>query len=121
VGSLSSGYQVEPAASYWPSLPFDFMSTAWSVDRRAAGTSSGGVVPWKLMFVKENGAWKIYGIQKADGWVAERAELTDYSGEVGTSGTREALDAGLRSWDSRSMSKSSQRTACESERDDGHQ
>ena len=27
-------------------------------------TETGGVVPLKLLFVKENGAWKIYGIQK---------------------------------------------------------
>jgi hypothetical protein len=30
----------------------------------AIRTDAGGVVPLKLMFVKENGAWKIYGIQK---------------------------------------------------------
>jgi hypothetical protein len=30
----------------------------------AVTTQAGGVVPLKLMFVKENGAWKIYAIQK---------------------------------------------------------
>jgi hypothetical protein len=50
-----------------------FKKASWS-DRQISGgrgelngevtTDTGGVVPLKLMFVKENDAWKIYGIQK---------------------------------------------------------
>lgn len=50
-----------------------FKETNWS-NRQVSGgrgeldgeviTNTGGVVPLKLMFVKENGEWKIYGIQK---------------------------------------------------------
>lgn len=50
-----------------------FKETTWSNRQISGGrgeldgeviTESGGVVPLKLMFVKENDAWKIYGIQK---------------------------------------------------------
>lgn len=50
-----------------------FKDTNWS-NRQVGGgrgeldgeviTDTGGVVPLKLMFIKENGKWKIYGIQK---------------------------------------------------------
>jgi len=51
----------------------NFKETSWSSRQISGGrgelegeviTESGGVVPMKLLFVKENGAWKIYGIQK---------------------------------------------------------
>jgi hypothetical protein len=51
----------------------NFKETSWSNRQISGGrgeldgeviTESGGVVPLKLMFVKENDAWKIYGIQK---------------------------------------------------------
>jgi hypothetical protein len=51
----------------------DFKETSWSNRQISGGrgelegeviTATGGVVPLKLMFVKENDAWKIYGIQK---------------------------------------------------------
>lgn len=51
----------------------NFKETTWSNRQISGGrgelqgeviTESGGVVPLKLMFVKENDAWKIYGIQK---------------------------------------------------------
>lgn len=51
----------------------NFKETTWS-NRQVSGgrgelegeviTESGGVVPLTLLFVKENDAWKIYGIQK---------------------------------------------------------
>ena len=50
-----------------------FKDASWSNRQISGGrgelngaihTEAGGVVPLKLMFVKENGAWKIYGIQK---------------------------------------------------------
>jgi hypothetical protein len=50
-----------------------FKETSWS-NRQVSGgrgeldgeviTETGGVIPLKLMFVKENGEWRIYGIQK---------------------------------------------------------
>jgi hypothetical protein len=51
----------------------NFKETSWSNRQISGGrgeldgeviTESGGVVPLKLMFVKENDAWKIYAIQK---------------------------------------------------------
>jgi hypothetical protein len=50
-----------------------FKETNWSSRQISGGrgelngeviTETGGVVPLKLLFVKENDAWKIYGIQK---------------------------------------------------------
>src|SRR5579871_3165421 len=50
-----------------------FKDASWSERKIAGGrgelngaihTDSGGVVPIKLMFIEENGAWKIYAIQK---------------------------------------------------------
>jgi hypothetical protein len=51
----------------------NYKETSWS-NRQVSGgrgelngevtTDTGGVIPLKLMFVKENGQWKIYGIQK---------------------------------------------------------
>jgi len=50
-----------------------FKDTSWSNRQISGGrgelngeviTETGGVVPLKMMFVKENGDWKIYGIQK---------------------------------------------------------
>jgi hypothetical protein len=50
-----------------------FKETSWSNRQISGGrgelegeviTDTGGVVPLKLLFVKENDAWKIYGIQK---------------------------------------------------------
>ena len=50
-----------------------FKDTSWSNRQISGGrgeldgeviTDTGGVVPLKLMFVKENAQWKIYGIQK---------------------------------------------------------
>jgi hypothetical protein len=51
----------------------NFKETNWSNRQISGGrgelegeviTETGGVVPLKLLFVKENNAWKIYGIQK---------------------------------------------------------
>lgn len=51
----------------------NFKETTWSNRQISGGrgelegeviTETGGVVPLKLLFVKENDAWKIYGIQK---------------------------------------------------------
>lgn len=51
----------------------NFKETTWSKRQISGGrgelngeviTETGGVVPLKLLFVKENDAWKIYGIQK---------------------------------------------------------
>lgn len=50
-----------------------FKEASWSNRETSGGrgelngtirTETGGVVPLKVMFIKENGAWKIYGIQK---------------------------------------------------------
>jgi hypothetical protein len=51
----------------------NFKEASWSNRQTSGGrgelngsitTDTGGVVPVKMMFVKENGAWKIYAIQK---------------------------------------------------------
>lgn len=50
-----------------------FKEASWSNRETSGGrgelngtirTETGGVVPLKMMFIKENGTWKIYGIQK---------------------------------------------------------
>jgi hypothetical protein len=43
-------------------------------------TDSGGVVPLKIMFVKENGSWKIYSIQKPGAGVQAESESASSPG-----------------------------------------
>lgn len=63
-----------------------FKETSWSSRQVATGgrghlegsviTDTGGVVPLTLMFVKENGAWKIYSIQKPAAGLQVASEST---------------------------------------------
>jgi len=79
----------------------NFKESSWSSRQVSGGrgelvgsitTDSGGVVPLKVSFVKENGAWKIYALQKpAAGVQAESPSLSVPSKADGVALVRQSI------------------------------